>query len=279
MEDQDVIDLRIIYHVLTKYKLNILVILTVTTALAFTVVTFWPKQYESSSLVRAKVQAGPGLFFTQTSDTIALLSGGASNPAQTYIEMMKSRNVLDAVIKQLELEEGSIDDERLVKDLRFENIRETNLIKITAKGRTPEAAQKLLDAVIASFQDLLSTLDQSENSALSVSFQNRITKAKMEMEKAENELEEGSKGTVEYIQLERQVQITRAVYEMLVKSYEVQKDMGIGHVDFQIIDRPNTPARPSSPNVLAITVMGFVIGILVSLIYIVLMYRKEARRI
>lgn len=279
MEDQDVIDLRIVYHVLIKYKLNILAILTVTTALAFTVVTFLPKQYESSALVRAKVQAGPGLFFTHASDAIALLSGGASNPTQTYIEMMKSRNVLDAVIEQLSLDKDSMDDERLIKDLRFENIRETNLIKITAKGRTPEAARKVVDAVVASFQDLLSNLDQSENSALSVSFQNRMTKAKMEMEKAENELEEGSKGTVEYTQLERQVQITRAVYEMLVKSYEVQKDMGIGHVDFQIIDRPNTQARPSSPNVLAITVMGFVIGILVSLIYVVLMYRKEARRI
>lgn len=192
MEDKDTIDLHIVYNILLIYKKKIAVFLITPLVLFLGIAFVLPKQYESTVLVRVKEQDASGMFSSQASAAIAFLGGSSSSsPNQTYIEMMQSRSVLDPIIEQLDLpDKDEIDNEKFTKKyLKFENPKGTDLIEITAKGRTPEEAQLIAGGITSSFRQLLTQLNQSEQSLLSEFLQKRIATAKADMEKAEDDLE------------------------------------------------------------------------------------------
>jgi succinoglycan biosynthesis transport protein ExoP len=104
VEGQESIDLGVIIEIIKKNRRNLMKIIVGSTLLAMAVAFILPKQYESTTLVRAKSsQQGSGISL-QAASALAMLSGGSmSTPTQAYIEMMKSRSVLDPIIAQLDL--------------------------------------------------------------------------------------------------------------------------------------------------------------------------------
>ena len=189
---EDFIDLKEIRNIILANKFRLLSLIVATTFFAGIIAFSLPKQYESTVLVRAKSQKPGGGMSMQVSSAIALLGGGGgANPNQTYIEMIKSRRVLEPVIAQLDLP----DKEKIrVKDfvdnvLKITNTKGTDLIEIAATGRSPEEAQQISTAVIGSFQQELTRLNQSEQSLMVKFLKDRITLAKQDMEQAERDME------------------------------------------------------------------------------------------
>ena len=104
-----------------------------------------PKTYESTTVV----QTSAGTNLGGGAAALAALSGSSSNPVATsYIELMKSRTVLQPIIESLEYEDGIFrtaeeKKARTVadyanwadKNLEIENTKGTNLIAI--KGAIP----------------------------------------------------------------------------------------------------------------------------------------------
>lgn len=79
---------------------------------------------------------------------VGIDAGGSNNTSSplNYIELMKSRYVLESVIDSLEWKEEKHKPsaESFAKsNLDITNIKKTNLITVTAKGRTPEEAQAI----------------------------------------------------------------------------------------------------------------------------------------
>lgn len=196
MEDreiaEDTIDLNDLKRIVMENIGRLLALIVVTTVFAAIIAFSLPKQYESTVLVRAKSQKPGGGISMQASAAIALLGGGGlSNPNQTYIEMLKSRRVLDPVIAQLDLPNK---EKITAKDfatgfLKIVNTKGTDLIEIAATGRSPEEAQQISSAVIGSFQQELTRLNQSEQSLMVKFLKERLILAKQEMEEAERGLE------------------------------------------------------------------------------------------
>jgi len=192
VEEQDVIDLGKIKEGVIKYKVRLVAIIITCTLVAMAVAFMLPKEYESTTLIRAKNQKSGGISL-QAASALAILGGGGTSPTQAYMELMKSRSVLDPIIAGLDLPEEKkekLDAKGFAKNnLKIMNTKGTDLLEVTAIGRTPEEAQQISTDVVTSFQQLLTKLNQSEQSLMVKFLNDRITVAKKDMEQAEQNLE------------------------------------------------------------------------------------------
>ena len=74
------------------------------------------------------------------------------------------------------------------KNLEVTNIKKTDLITISAYGKTPEEAQRISQGVADNFLALMTKLNKEDNSTTLKFLDERIKIAKEEMETAENKL-------------------------------------------------------------------------------------------
>lgn len=202
----------------SKYLIMIVVVsVTVLTILAY----IMPKQYEATAVIRVSVPKGN---ISMHSITILNPNNNINNPIPGYIEMIKSNSVLQPVIAKIDLplsQKETIDSKEFAnKYLDVKNPKGTDIILITAKGRSPEEAKNIATYVVEQFLALHNRLNQPEQSNLLKILNERIEVAKANMEKAEKNLADyrqsgrlSSDST--YIGLERQVAVTREVYTVL----------------------------------------------------------------
>lgn len=119
--------------------------------------------------------------------------GTSSVNPDNYIGLMKSREVLEPIMAQVDMPEE--DREKLTtedfikKYLEITNTKKTDLINITAYGKTPEEAQMISQAVADNFLTLMTNLNKEDNSSVLKFLNDRMSIAKDEMETAENKLQ------------------------------------------------------------------------------------------
>lgn len=194
-KDNDTIDLKKLFSLMLEKKKIVIAIVVICTIIATIVAFVLPKSYQSTTLVRVKsnnissmagyaaMAAGFGI------DT----GGGNSGSPESYIELMKSREVLEPIIAKLDLPDE--DKEKLTvvgfakKNLEVTNIKKTDLITIAAYGKTPEEAQMISQGVADNFLALMTKLNKEDNSSVLKFLDERIKIAKEEMETAENKLQ------------------------------------------------------------------------------------------
>lgn len=227
MEDQDAINLEKIKEIIMKYKSRLLTITVVCTVVAMAVSLMLPKQYESTTLVRAKSQKQGGGISLQAASALAMLGGGGvGSTGQAYMELMKSRSVLDPVIASLDLPaeiKQKIDAKGFAKNnLRISNTKGTDLLEVTAIGNTPEEAQQISLGVVNSFQQLLTKLNQSEQSLMVKFLNDRITGAKKDMEQSEQNLEKFRQQEKIYIPDEQAKAVIKKLTEFDQKNAQLQ---------------------------------------------------------
>ena len=102
---------------------------------------------------------------------------------------------------------------------------------------------------------------------------------KAQRSKREEELGTFPDDVAEYMRLSRDVKIKNEVYANLVKQYEQNRlQAAMESMDIQIIDSANLPDedRPAAPRKMLITAIGFVLGMLLSMGYGLLTYKREA---
>jgi uncharacterized protein involved in exopolysaccharide biosynthesis len=191
-QQEEVIDLSVLSKIVWQYKKKLLGLIVATTLVAVAVAFMLPKQYESTTLIRAKA-VKPNGFSLQAAAAVSLLGGNMQSPVLAYIELMKSRSVLDPVIAQLELpqkQKENMNNVSFAKSyLKIENTKGTDLITVGGMGRSPEEAQMISSSVVDNFKQLLTRMNQSDQSLLMKFLQERIQVAKKEMNTAEQKLE------------------------------------------------------------------------------------------
>ena len=159
------------------------------TAVALVAGLVWPKTYESTTTVQTRMTgsqlaAGSGAMAAAA----ALGIGGTSSPTLTYVELMKSNTVLQPIIDELDWPEDYkefLTPEKFAKkNLTIENTKQTNLIKVTAKGKTPEEAQMISQHVVDNFLDMMTGMNKETQSLLVQFLNERIDQAKQESDDA-----------------------------------------------------------------------------------------------
>ncbi|WP_270369826.1 GumC family protein [Megamonas funiformis] len=196
--DNDTIDLKKLFSLMIEKKKIVLAIVVICTIIATIVAFVLPKSYQSNTLVRIK--SSNNLAMSSMAGMAAMATGfgidvgGLSSASpENYMELMKSREVLEPIMEQVDMPEE--DKEKLTtedfikKYLEITNTKKTDLINITAYGKTPEEAQMISQSVADNFLTLMTKLNKEGNSSTVNFLNDRMAIAKEEMETAENKLQ------------------------------------------------------------------------------------------
>jgi len=230
VEDQDAIDLGAIKETVIKYKKRLIAIIVACTLLAIAITFILPEEYESTTLLRAKSQKQGSSISLQAASALAMLGGSTASPTQAYMELMKSRSVLDPIISELDLPEEKkekMDAKSFAKsNLKIMNTKGTDLLEVTAVGRSPEEAQQISSGVVKSFQQLLTKLNQSEQSLMVKFLTDRIAVAKKDMEESERNLEKFRQQEKIYIPDEQAKAAIKNLteFDQKIAQFQVQND-------------------------------------------------------
>jgi len=192
MENEESIDLGRLMHILYDRRKTVGAIVGGCTALALIVSFALPKTYESTTLVQTR-SAGNDMGGAAAMATAMGVGGGTVSRTLNYIELMKSRTVLDPIIDQLEWEDEKKKPKAkdfAKKVLKIENTKQTNLIAVTATGKTPEEAQMISQGVVDNFLALQTDKGKQTQSTLIQFLNDRITEAKQEAEDARTKFAE-----------------------------------------------------------------------------------------
>ena len=192
--DNDTIDLKKLFSLMLEKKKIVIAIVVICTIIATIVAFILPKSYQSTTLVRVKSgnSSMSGYAAMAAGFGIDIGGAGSSGSPESYIELMKSREVLEPIIAELDIPDE--DKEKLTaegfakKNLEVTNIKKTDLITIAAYGKTPEEAQMISQGVADNFLSLMTKLNKEDNSTTLKFLDERIKIAKEEMETAENKL-------------------------------------------------------------------------------------------
>lgn len=192
--DNDTIDLKKLFSLMIEKKMIVIAIVVICTIIATIVAFVLPKSYQSTTLVRVKSGGSSMSGYAAMAAGFGIdIGGGSSGSPESYIELMKSREVLEPIIAELDLPDE--DKEKLTaegfakKNLEVTNIKKTDLITIAAYGKTPEEAQLISQGVADNFLALMTKLNKEDNSSVLKFLDERMKIAKEEMETAENKLQ------------------------------------------------------------------------------------------
>lgn len=192
--DNDTINLRKLFSLMIEKKKIVIAIIVLCTIIATIVAFLLPKYYLSNTLVRVKANNSSMSGYATIAAGFGVDIGGSGSTAspESYIELMKSREVLEPIMEKVDL----TDEERekmKIEDffdsyLQITNTKKTDLINIAAYGKTPEEAQMISQSVADNFLALMTKLNKEDNSTTLKFLDERIKIAKEEMETAENKL-------------------------------------------------------------------------------------------
>ncbi|MDD6134194.1 MAG: GumC family protein [Selenomonadaceae bacterium] len=197
MENEESIDLGRLMQIMLERKKVVGGIVAGCTVLAIGTAFILPKQYESTTLVQTR-SAGKDIGGAAAmAAAMGINIGGSSSNASplNYIELMKSRRVLEPIIDEIEWPDDKKPDAKAFakKTLKIENTKQTNLITVTATGRTPEEAQLISQGVVDNFLTMQTENSQQTQSLLVTFLNDRIEKAKQEADDAAAKLAAYSK--------------------------------------------------------------------------------------
>lgn len=186
--NEDSIDLGRLFRIMGDHKPVIFGIVGICTLAALVISLILPKQYESTTLVQTSNAAASS---TGAAALAALGGAGASSPTMNYIELMKSRTVLEPIIDSLDFEdeEKKPDAKSFAKSyLDIKNTKGTNLIEVSARWGTPEEARRISQTVVDNFLLMQTDMSRQTQSLLVTFLEKRIDEAKEASEKAEAKL-------------------------------------------------------------------------------------------
>ena len=186
--NEDSIDLGRLFWVMGRHKAVIFGIVGICTLVALVISLILPKQYESTTLVQTSSAAASS---TGAAALAALGGASTSSPTINYIELMKSRTVLEPIIDSLDFEgtEKKPDAKSFAKKyLDIKNTKGTNLIEVSARWGTPEEAQRISQTVVDNFLLMQTDMSRQTQSLLVTFLEKRIDEAKEASDKAEAKL-------------------------------------------------------------------------------------------
>ena len=195
-QNEDTIDLSKLFHTMAARWKVVTTIVFACTAVAVVIAFVLPKQYESTTLVQTR-NSGK-IDVSGAAAAMAMLgvgSGSVSSPTMNYIELMKSRTVLEPIIDSMDFEKEKKPDAKAFakKYLDIKNTKGTNLIEVTARGEDPEEAQMISQTVVDNFLLMQTDMNQETQSLLVKFLDKRIAESKQESEEAEQKLAAFSK--------------------------------------------------------------------------------------
>ena len=234
-QNEGTIDLSKLFQIMVARWKVIVTIVLACTVVALAVAFILPKEYESTTLVQTR-NAGK----VDVSGAAAALAafgvggGSVSSSTMNYIELMKTRTVLEPIIDSMDFGDAKRPDAKAFAKQRLDikNTKGTNLIEVTARGRTPEEAQMISQTVVDNFLLMQTDMNQETQSLLVKFLDKRIAESKRESEEAEEKLATFSKEHKIYspddqvkAAIEQMAAFDKAIADIEVRKKSVQAEL------------------------------------------------------
>ena len=210
--EEDTIDLGRLLSIIVANKKVTGGIVVVCTVLAIVISLLLPKTYTSSVMVQTGSSKSA---ISSGAAALAAMTGAATGKAGEYIEIMKTRTVLEPIIASV-YDDMDVDEQPTVENfaksnLDIKNTKGTNLIQLDAKGRTPEEAHEIAQGVVDNFLKLMTDMNYQSQSLMVKFLNERIDVAQKEADEAAQKLEDYSKTHKVYVPDEQ----TKAMMERM----------------------------------------------------------------
>lgn len=233
--DEDTIDLSRLFRVMGDHKTVVFGIVGACTLVALVISLILPKQYESTTLVQTRTATKVDISGAAAAMAALGIGGGSvPSPTMNYMELMKSRTVLEPIIDSLDFDSDERPDTKKFakKYLDIKNTKGTNLIEVTALGDTPEEAQRISQAVVDNFLLMQTDKNQQTQSLLMQFLDDRISGTKKEAEEAEAKLAAFSREHKVYspddqakAAIEQMAAFDKAISEVVVEAKSAQASL------------------------------------------------------
>lgn len=189
--EETTIDLKDIIKTLKKRRGLIIKIFTSMVAFAVVISFLISPTYEAETNLRIKQPKGIGN--SLLGDLPMGNSGATKQLMSTYAEILKSRTVVQAVIDKTQTDGVSEEDiptyEQMLKRITTQPVKDTEILKVKVTARSPEEAELVANTLVNTFNERMTYLVRSEQTAIREFIGERLKESKKELEQAETVLE------------------------------------------------------------------------------------------
>lgn len=186
---ENTIDLKEIIKVIKK-RWRIIVNTLLYVVLAVAIISFLiPPTYEAETTLRVKQPKG--LANSLLADLPIGSPTSTKQQMATYAEILRSRGVVQTVIDTVYSgKEDPPNYEDMLKRVTTQPVKDTEILKIKVKGKSPAEAQYLANTLVENFLERMTSLVRSEQATVREFIGVRMEESKKELEKAEAALEQ-----------------------------------------------------------------------------------------
>lgn len=186
-QDYDEISLREVIEVLINGK-KLIAIITIIAVLISGILSYFviDPTYEAKTLLMASLATDKlSSLKSSNGDIDSILDSISSYPVltiQTYKEQIKSPEILQQTIEELELDKLDIKMDNLADMIDLETIEDTNLIAIKVKHSDPELASNIANTLAKNFTEFITKIskDQASKTSQFLATQLEVEKSKLD---------------------------------------------------------------------------------------------------
>ena len=274
--EDDEINLLDLLIVLAKHKKRIIGATFAAALLAVGYALSLPNIYTGSTkiLPPQQSQSSASAMLSQLGGLAGMAGGslGIKNPNDLYIAMLKSRSVMEKIVKRFDLKKV-YEQETLTGTLNALEGSMTvasgkdGMITVEVSDKDPQLAANIANAFIEELNKLLQTYSLTDASQKRTFFDQQLRQAKDKLTDAELKLDKTPNTSLQYLDALRNLKYQEALWEILAKQFEMAKlDEAKDFPLIQVLDKATPPEKKSKPKrsliVLLATLVAFFLAVI-----------------
>jgi len=178
---------------------------------------------------------------------------GIKNPNDLYVSMLKSRNVMERIAKRFDLQKV-YEQKTLTETLSalegstVISSGKDGVITVEVSDKDPQLATNLANAFIEELNKLMQIYSLTDASQKRTFFEQQLRQAKDKLTDAELVLDKTPNTSLKYLDAVRNLKYQEALWEILVKQFEMAKmDEAKDFPLIQVLDKATPPENKSKP--------------------------------
>ena len=255
--EDDEINLLDLLIVLAKHKKRIIGATFAAALLAVGYALSLPNIYTGSTkiLPPQQSQSSASAMLSQLGGLAGMAGGslGIKNPNDLYIAMLKSRSVMEKIVKRFDLQKV-YEQETLTGTLNALEGSMTvasgkdGMITVEVSDKDPQLAANIANAFIEELNKLLQTYSLTDASQKRTFFEQQLRQAKNKLTDAELVLDKTPNTSLQYLDALRNLKYQEALWEILARQFEMAKlDEAKDFPLIQVLDKATPPENKSKP--------------------------------
>lgn len=273
--DADEINLLDLLIVLAKHKKRIIGVTLAAALMAVGYALSLPNIYTATAkILPPQSQSSASAMLSQLGGLAGMAGSslGIKNPNDLYIAMLKSRSLMEKVVKRVDLQKVYKQEtlNGAMSALEGSTVISSDkggFITVEVSDKDPQLAANLANIFIEELNKLLQTYSLTDAAQKRTFFDQQLRQAKDRLTDAELALDKTPNTSLKYLDALRNLKYQEAVWEMLAKQFEMAKlDEAKDFPLIQVLDKAMPPEKKSKPKrsmvVMLATLVAFFLAVI-----------------